>query len=137
MNKWIITGLIVVGVLVIVGILYDQGVMDNMQWSGMTVFLAAIAGPYMAVKKFLFGDKHDKDFDVKYKKMRESTVQHRINLDERIGAKEKRIAELDKEMQLIEAKMDVLELKKKNVEKQVNNLTVEETRQEALDLFGD
>jgi len=137
MNKWIITGLIVVGILVIVGVLYDQGVMDNMQWSGMAIILAAVAGPYMAVKNFLFGNKHYKDFDVKYKEMRESTVQHRINLDERIGAKEKRIAELDKEMQLIEAKMDVLELKKKNVEKQVNNLTVEETRQEALDLFGD
>jgi flagellar motor component MotA len=137
MNKWIITGLIVVGILIIVGVLYDQGVMDNMQWSSMAVILAAVAGPYMAVKNFLFGNKYYKDFDVKYKEMREHTVQHRINLDERIGAKEKRIAELDKEMQLIEAKMDVLELKKKNVEKQVNNLTVEETRQEALDLFGD
>lgn len=137
MNKWIITGLIVVGLLVIVGVLYDQGVFDNMQWSGMSVFLAAVAGPYMALKNFLWGNKQYKDFDVKYKEMRKGTIQHRLDLDERIGSKEKRIAELDKEMQLIEAKMNVLELKKKNVEKKVNNLTVEETRKEALDLFGD
>lgn len=137
MNKWIITGLVVVGILIIIGVLQDQGIFDNMQGSTMAMVLAAIAGPYVAVKNFLFGDKHYKDFEVKYKEMRENTAQHRINLDERIGAKEKRISELDKEMQLIEAKMDILEFKKKNVEKQVNKLTIEETRQEALDLFGD
>ncbi len=137
MNKWIITGLIVVGLLVIVGVLYDQGAFDNMQWSGLAMVLAAVAAPYMALKNFLFGNKHLKDFEVKYADMKEETIKHRVELDERIGAKEKRIAQLDKELELIEAKMDVLELKKKNVEKEVNNMSIEETQQEAHDLFGD
>ena len=137
MNKWIITGLIVVALLVIVGVLYDQGAFDNMQGSVMAMIMAAIAGPYIALKNFLFGNKHLKDFKVKYNQMRDETVKHRVELDERIGAKEKRIAQLDKELELIEAKMDVLELKKKNVEKEVNKMSLEETRHEVHDLFGD
>ncbi len=137
MNKWIVTGLIVVGLLLIVGVLYDQGTFDSMQGGSMAIILAAIAGPYMALKNFLFGNKELKDFEVKYDNMRNETIKHRVELDERIGAREKRIAELDKEMELIEAKMDVLELKKKNVAKEVNNLSIEETTQEVQDLFGD
>ncbi len=137
MNKWIVTGLIVVGLLIVVGVLYDQGVFDNMQGSSMAMILAAIAGPYMALKNFMFGNKHMKDFEVKYDDMRSETIKHRVELDERIGAREKRIAELDKELELIEAKMDVLELKKKNVAKEVNNMTIDETRHEVHDLFGD
>lgn len=137
MNKWILTGLIVVGLLVIIGVLYDQGTFDGMQWTGMAMILAAVAAPYMALKNLLFGNKHLKDFEVKYKSMKDETIKHRVELDERIGAKEKRIAQLDKELELIEAKMDVLELKKKNVEKVVNSMSIEETQQEAHDLFGD
>lgn len=137
MNKWIITGLIVIGLLVLIGVLYDQGTFDNVHGSTMAMILAAIAGPYLALKNFLFGNKHLRDFEVKYKQMKDETVKHRVELDERIGAKEKRIAALDKELELIDAKMDVLELKKKNVEKDVNNLSIDETRQEVHDLFGD
>jgi len=137
MNKWIVTGLIVVGLLVIVGVLYDQGTFDSLEGGTIAMVVAAIAGPYMALKNFLFGNKHLKDFEVKYDNMRDETIKHRVELDERIGQREKRIAELDKEMELIEAKMDVLELKKKNVAKEVNNMTIEETRDEVHDLFGD
>lgn len=137
MNKWIITGLVVVALLIIIGVLYDQGTFDNMQWSGMAMVLAAVAAPYMALKNFLFGNKHLKDFDVKYNQMRDETVKHRVELDERISHKEKRIAELDRELELIEAKVDVLELKKKNIAKDVNNLSIDETRYEVHDLFGD
>ena len=137
MNKWIVTGLIVVGLLVIVGVLYDQGTFDSMEGGTIAMVLAAIAGPYMALKNFLFGNKHLKDFEVKYDDMRTETIKHRVELDQRIDQREKRIAELDKEMELIEAKMDVLELKKKNVAKEVNNMSIEETRDEVHDLFGD
>ena len=137
MNKWIITGLIVLALLVIVGVLYDQGTFDNIQGGSMAMILAAIAGPYLALKNFLFGNKHLKDFEVKYDHMRDETIKHRVELDERIDGKEKRIAQLDKELELIEAKMDILELKKKNVEKEVNNMSIEETQKEARDLFGD
>ena len=136
-NKWIVAALIIIGVLVIIGVLYDKGTFDNMQWSSGAMIFAALAGPYVAIKNFLFGNKHYKDFEVKYNDMRTQTIKHRVELDERISSREKRIAELDKEMELIEAKMDVIELKKKNVEKDVNNMGVDEIKNEVHDLFGD
>ncbi len=137
MNKWVLTGIIVVALLIIVGVMYDQGVFEGMQWSGWAIVISALAGPYMAVKNALFGNKYEKDFKVKYKKMREESIQHRIDLDLRIREKEQRIAQLDKEIELIDAKMNVLELKKKNVEKEVRNMSIDETKQEVQDLFGD
>lgn len=137
MNRWVLTGVIVVALLVIIGVLYDQGAFEGMQWTGWAIVVSALAAPYMAVKNALFGNKYQKDFVLKYKQMREETVQHRINLDQKIKEKEQRIAQLDKELELIDAKMNVLELKKKNVEKEVNLMSIDETKQEVQDLFGD
>jgi flagellar motor component MotA len=137
MNKWILTGIIVVALLVIIGILYDQGAFDSLQWSGWAIVVSALAAPFMAIKNALFGNKYQKDFQLRYKEMRKETIQHRIDLDQKIKEKEQRIAQLDKELELIDAKMNVLELKKKNVEKEVHNMSIDETKQEVQDLFGD
>ncbi len=137
MNKWVLTGIIVVALLIIIGVLYDQGAFESLQWTGWAIVVSALAGPYMAIKNSLFGNKYEKDFKVKYKKMREETLQHRIDLDQKIKEKEQRIAQLDKELELIDAKMNVLEMKKKNVEKEVRNMSIDETKQEVHDLFGD
>ena len=137
MNKWVLTGIIVIAILIIVGVLYDQGAFESLSWTGWSIVIAALAGPYMAVKNALFGNRYQKDFQTKYKQLQKETIQHRINLDERIREKEQRIAQLDKELELIDAKMNVLELKKKNVEKEVSKMSVEETRRAAQDFFGD
>jgi len=137
MNKWVLTGIIVVALLIIIGVLYDQGAFESLQWTGWAIVVSALAGPYIAVKNALFGNKYQKDFELKYNKMREETIQHRIDLDQKIREKEQRIAQLDKELELIDAKMNVLEMKKKNVEKEVHSMTIEETQREAQDLFGD
>ena len=137
MKKWVVISLIVIAVLIIIGIAYDNGLFDNISWKGGSIMIAALAAPFMAAKNFLFGNRHLREFTEKYDDLRTKEISHRLNLDESIQAKEKRISDLDKEIQLLDAKMDVLELKKKNVEKTVNDLTVEETRKEAQDLFGD
>jgi len=137
MNKWVITGLIIVGILIIVGVAYDQGAFENMTGSGWAMIVAALAAPYMAVKNFLFGNKHLKEFKGKYETLQEEETAHRSNLDKNIKAKEKRIAELDKEIQLLDSKLEVLELKKEKVGKQVNDMSIEETKNEVRNLFGD
>ncbi|MBN1251797.1 MAG: hypothetical protein JXR51_01085 [Bacteroidales bacterium] len=137
MKNWIIAALVVIGILIIIGVAYDYGLFDNISWEGGAIMLAALAAPYMAVKNFLFGNKHLKEFKEKYENIRTQEITHRSNLDESIKAKEKRISDLDKEIQLLDAKMDVLELKKKNVEKTVKDLSIEDTKKEALNLFGD
>jgi uncharacterized protein HemX len=136
-NKWVITGLIILGILIIVGVAYDQGAFDNMTGSGWAMILAAVAAPYMAVKNFLFGNKHLKEFKDKYESLQQEEVVHRTDLDKKIKAKEQRIAELDKEIQLLDSKLEVLELKKDKVVKEVKDLSIDDTKREVRDLFGD
>ena len=137
MKKWVIAVIIIVVVLILIGIAYDNGLFDNLSWTGGSMLLAALAAPYMAFKNFLFGNKHLREYKLKYDEIRTKEIKHRLSLDESIHAKEKRIADLDKEIELLDAKMDVLDLKKKNIENTVNNLSIEETQKEAQDLFGD
>ncbi len=137
MKNWVIAVIVIVVVLILVGVAYDNGLFEDLSWSGGAMLLAALAAPYMALKNLLFGNKHLKEYKDKYNEIRTKEIKHRINLDESIRAKEKRIADLDKEIELIDAKIDVLDLKKKNIENTVKDLTVEETQDEVHDLFGD
>lgn len=137
MNKWVITGLIILAVLIIVGVAYDQGAFDNMTGSGWAMILAAVAGPYVAVKNFLFGNRHLKEFQSKYENLQKEEVVHRTDLDKKIKAKEKRIAELDKEIEHLDSRLEVLELKKEKVEKEVKDLSIDDTKKEVRNLFGD
>lgn len=137
MNKWVIIGLIVLAVLIIVGVAYDQGAFESMDGSIVAIILTAIAAPFMAVKNMLFGNKQLRVFKDKYETLRAEELIHRDGLDQSISAKEQRIAQLDKEIQLLDAKMEVLELKKKKVAEDVNKMSVDETKKEVRNLFGD
>ncbi len=137
MNKWVVVGLIVLAILIIVGVGYDQGLFGGMEGSTWAMILAAVAAPYMAVKNFLFGGKDLKRFEEKYEALQKEEIKHRTKLDARIQAKERRVAELDREIQLLDSKLEVLELKKTKVKKEVDDMTIEQTQQEASDLFGD
>jgi len=136
-NKWVIIGLIILVILIIAGVAYDQGAFDNMTGSGWAMIAAALAAPYMAVKNFLFGNKQLKQFQDKYDNLVAEEKVHRTDLDTKIRQKEKRIAELDKEIELLDAKMEVLEMKKKRVADDVNKMSIEDTKNEVHNLFGD
>ncbi len=137
MNKWLLTGIIIVVVLILIGVAYDQGLFDSISGSGFAMILAGLAGPYVALKNWFTDDKFRKEFKNKYENIRAQEIVHRSEMDTQIKSKEKRIAELDKEIQLLDAKMEVLELKKKRVEQSVNELSLDETKSEAQRLFGD
>ena len=137
MNKWLIVALIVLVILIGVGVAYDQGVFDNISFGGLATLMAAIAAPYMAVKNWLFGNKELKQFQEKYEQIKSQEAVHRTDTDLQIKAKEQRIAELDKEIQLLDAKLQVLEMKKSKVDQYVNSMTVNQTKKEVQNLFGD
>ncbi len=137
MSKRVIIGLIILAILIIVGVAYDQGWFGSLEGSSWAMILAAVAAPYMAVKNFLFGGKYLKKFEEKYEALEKEEIKHRARLDARIQVREKRVAELDREIQLLASKLEVLELKKDKVKKQVEDMTIEETKQEVSDLFGD
>lgn len=129
--------LIVLVVLIGIGIAYDQGLFDNMSFGGLSTLIAALAAPYLAVKNWLFGNKELKQFQEKYDNMRNKEVVHRTDTDLQIKAKEQRIAELDREIQLLDAKLQVLEMKKSKVDQYVKSMTVDQTKKEVQNLFGD
>ncbi len=138
MKKWVVTGLIILAILIIVGVGYDQGWFGNLEGSTWAIILAAVAAPYMAVKNFLFGGGRAlKKFEEKYEALEKEEIKHRARLDVKIQAKEKRVAELDREIQLLDSKLEVLELKKEKVRKEVEDMTIDQTKQEVSDLFGD
>jgi hypothetical protein len=136
-NKWLITGLIVIGVLILVGVAYDQGLFDNIKGTTLTMILAGLSAPYMLVKNWLFGDKFRQDFRKKYDVMNADEQVHRVEYDQKIAEKEKRIADLDKEIQLLDAKLEVLDLKKQKVEQDVNSMSIDDKKREVQNLFGD
>jgi len=136
-NRWLIVGLIVLVALIGIGIAYDNGLFDNMSIGGLSIIFTILAAPYMAVKSFLFGNKRMTELQQKYNQMKGQEVVHRTEMDSQIKVKERRIAELDREIQLLDAKMEVLELKKKNVERYVNSMSVDDTKNEFRNLYGD
>jgi TPP-dependent 2-oxoacid decarboxylase len=136
-NRWLITGLVVIVILIIVGVAYDQGVFENMSGSTIGMILAGIAAPYMAIKNWLFGDSYRKQFRQKYAQMNADEQVHRVEYDQKIAEKEKRVAELDKEIRMLDTKLELLELKKKNVEQDVKSMSIEQTKSEVKNLFGD
>ena len=137
MNKWLIIGLIVIVVLILVGVAYDQGLFDSIKGSTLAMILAGIAAPYTLVKNWIFGDKFRQDFKEKYQNMNADEQVHRVEYDQKIAEKEKRIADLDKEIQLLDAKLTVLDLKKQKVEQDVKSMSIDDKKREVQNLFGD
>jgi hypothetical protein len=135
-NKWVIIGIIIL-VLILIGIGYDQGLFDNLDGSFIGIILAGLAAPYLAIKNWLVGDKFQRQFKERYDKMKSDEIIHRTDYDHKIMAKEKRIAELNREVQLLDSKLEVLELKKSKVEQSVKEMSIDSTKREAKDLFGD
>jgi len=136
-NRWIITGIIIVVVLILVGVAYDQGLFDNIGGGAISAILVGLAAPYMAIKNWLFGDKFQRQLKDKYKAMQSDEIVHRTDYDQEIALKQKRVAELDREIQLLDAKLEVLELKKQKIDQDVRSMTIEDKRSEVQNLFGD
>jgi hypothetical protein len=136
-RNWLITGLVILIILVLIGVAYDQGLFDNLRGTGIAVIITALAAPYMAIKNWLFGNKLQQQFKAKYDAMAEQEKVHRVDYDQQIALKQKRIADMDKEIQLLDAKLEVLELKKKKIEQDVKSMTIEDKKREVQNLFGD
>ena len=89
MNKWLLTGIIIVIVLVVVGIMFDQGVFDNLSGGVIGMLIAGLAAPYMAIKNWIVGDKFRTQFREKYTQIEKEEKTHRVEYDQKILEKEK------------------------------------------------
>ncbi|GEM_PF-6514653 len=131
------TLLIIAGVLVllfVIGYLQDKGML-NFKWQWLTILFAALSGPYKLVKGMLASGKADNIVDNLDKKIEEEK-KYRENMDTQIADKEKRIEALNKELEIIDAKLRLIEAQRANLKTEVNKKSVDELRNDAVELFG-
>ncbi len=137
MNKrWFITIGVIVLVLIVIGVLYENGMLD-FKWQGLTMIFAALAGPYTLIKRLLFKDKRVDKMLKEHKEVVKEEKVHRELTDKQIVEKEKKIKDLNKELELAEKRIELIEAKKKVIDKEVKEMSIEEMQNEAVDYFGD
>ena len=136
MNRtWLITIGIIIVVLIAIGIMHENGML-NFEWQGLTMLFAGLAAPYTLLKRFLIKDPQTQRLIDKHEDMKKDEKVHREVYDEEIAKKENRIKELNKELELTEKRIEIIELKKKKVKKEVKELSIDEMQEEAIDYFG-
>lgn len=136
MNKrWLITIGIIILVLIVIGVLYENGSLD-FEWQTLTMIFAAAAGPYAFVKNKLLKDSRTQELLKKHEVIRNEEVVHRKQTDEDIAEKQRKIEMLNKELELAEQRLEIIEAKKEKVDKQVKEMSVDELQDEAINYFG-
>ncbi len=131
---WIILGFVVLVLAVV--ILSATGIID-ISWQDLSMIAAAAVAPLKMLFDKLGGqDEVDKIVD-NQKQRQQEEKEHREKMDALIAEKTKRIEELNKELEVQDAKLQVVEEKKKRVATEVKSMTIEETKKEAMDLFGE
>lgn len=137
MNKhWFITIGIIVLALIVIGVMYDNGML-NFEWQWLTVIFAALAGPYTFIKNTLFKDKRIEEMKNRHKKIKVEEIEHRQVVDDEIKIRQDRIQTLNKEIELSEKRIELIEEKKKNIDKNINKSSIEEMQNDAVNYFGD
>lgn len=137
MKSWIWVILIVIALFLIVGFLDDQGYL-NVKWQGLAIILAAIAGPYKLLKNYIEGGSaKSKQILEKHKKVAEDEKIHREVYDQEIERREKEIEKLETKVKYLDKKIEKVREEQKEIPKEVENLTLDETKNEFLDLYGE
>lgn len=140
MNKWGKIILVVAIILVIIGgIVYmqSQGYLEDFSWQTLTKWIAGLAAPIKLLFDAFSEDEEEKeDIMKRHEKTKAEEKQHREKMDKEIQEKEKRIQDLDKDIKTVEAKVELQEEKKKKVHKEVAEMSDQQKKKEAQDLWG-
>lgn len=137
MNKrWWITIAIIVVALIAIGVLYENGLLDT-EWTGLSIIFAALAGPYTAIKSWLGKDRTTESVLKKYEYLKKDEKQHRQITDEEIAAREERIVELDKKIADAQKEIDEIQRRKEIMREEVDDMSIDELQDEAVNYFGD
>jgi len=134
MKRWIFV-ILVVAAVVIISIMFATGKI-HFTWETATMVFAALAAPFKLVAS-LFTDGGADEVLEESKKRREEEKEHRRRMSTVIEKQKSRVAQLDQEIELQNTKLALIEEKKRNVEKEVQNMTLDETKNEVRNLFGE
>ena len=135
---WIII-IAILGLAVLIGgyiALSKFGLMPKITWQQLMIVAAPLIGP---IKAFIdrFSKKNEVDqIAEKQKAVREAEQSYRKDMDEKMAAQQKKLDEINKEIEIRSAKLEVLEERKKRIATETQSLTVEQTKTEAQNLFG-
>ncbi len=136
MKGWIWVIIIIIAVFLIVGFLHDQGYL-NVKWQGLAMIFAVIAGPYKLLKNYIGGgSKKTKKMIEKHKQVAEEEKVHRKTYDADIAKKEDEIIKLEAEVEKLDKKIEDVRKEQQNIPKEVNNMSIDETQNEFLELYG-
>jgi hypothetical protein len=136
MKRWLMIIGITLAALILIGFLYDQGFMD-FKWQGLTMIIAALAGPYQFIKNHILqSSKSTQELIQRQEDIRVQELEHRTDFDIKVKASEDKIKELNKELEMINTRYEILEAKKRNIQSDINKLSIEEKQREAQDLLG-
>ncbi len=136
MKRIIVIVLSIILILAIIGYLWESGVLQDLEWETLSMIAAAAAGPYMAFKNWiLHKDNTDRIID-KHSLIEKKEKIHRSDTDEKIKERENKIKELNKEIELLDTKVELLEAKKTKIDKEVKDMSLDEVKNEAVNLFG-
>jgi len=119
-KRWFWIGIIIIVALIIIGILYNQGLIKT-DWQWLTMILAAIAAPISMISKWISGDNKRIQNILQNQTARKQQEQaHRLAYDNAIIQKEEKIKKLEAEINILEEKVDKLELEQEQVKNDVN-----------------
>ena len=137
MNKrWWITIAIIVGALILIGVLYENGLL-NTQWTGLSMVFAALAGPSTAITRSLGKDRSTEAVYEKYEYLKKEETQHRETTDVEIQEREERIRELDQKISDAQKEVEEIQRRKEKVREEIDDMSIEELQDEAINYFGD
>ncbi len=134
---WIVLGLITF--FLIVAYLYSKGII-NISWEGMSAILAGLGGPFLYLQNKLRDNN-------KMKKINR-TLQHQVDLtdeteilryqyESELKKRDLKIQQLQAQLEKLQDQLDQLKLDKQQVAQQVNNMSIDDKRQQIINNFGD
>ncbi|MEN9444742.1 MAG: hypothetical protein RIS47_1632 [Bacteroidota bacterium] len=133
---WILLIIVVVAIGAVIA-LSATGLMPKLSWQTLTMLAAAFASPFKALfDNFTKKDEVDQIAD-KQKAVREAEEGYRKEMDAKYAEQQRKLDEINKEIEVKNVKLEVIEEKKKRIAAETKSLTIEQTKSEAKDLFGE
>ena len=132
---WVVLGLITF--FLIVAYLYSKGII-KVSWEAMSAILAGLGGPFLYLQ--------NKFKDNKMAKLNQ-TLQHQADLTDETNVlryqyeaelkkRDLKIQQLQAQLEKLQDQLDQLKLEKQQVAQQVNDMTIDEKRQQIINNFG-
>jgi septal ring factor EnvC (AmiA/AmiB activator) len=138
MKKWIIIIAVILVILIVVGVLHEAGYLD-FKWTTLSMFFAALAGPYTYIKNKLFNNNNVdsvEDLINKAKKGLLNDEEHRENYDTQIAQKETQISKLENQVTVLDQKLKEMEDKASKTPATVKEMSSDEIAKAFETLYG-